>query len=82
MSSHPPSNQSQSPENSLSQRLGIIVILALTAFGGLIGSYLLGPYGLKNAIPSPYIVGFGFGALPTFVLMLVVRFTIRYSEKN
>ncbi len=82
MSSHPPSNQSQSPENSLSQRLGIIVILALTAFGGLIGSYLLGPYGLKNAIPSPYIVGFGFAALPTFVLLLAGRFTMRCFQKN
>lgn len=80
MSSHSSSNQSQSPKSSLSQGLGIIV--GLTVFGGFIGSYLLGAYGFENAIPYPYIVGFGFAALPTFVLLLAGRFTMRCFQKN
>jgi len=76
-----PSNSSdESPEQKSSWWLRIT--LALTLIGGLIGSYLLGPYGIENAIPSPYVVGFGFGALPTLIIQLLGRSTFGSFQKK
>lgn len=78
-------NESKPADESLGSnqrsfwRLG--TTLALTLVGGLIGSYLLGPYGLENATPYPYVVGFGFGALPTLILLFLGRLTFSYLQK-
>ncbi|MCP4097107.1 MAG: hypothetical protein GY880_32750 [Planctomycetaceae bacterium] len=80
MLSPKPTDESTVPSSKSSNSLG--GILAGSLVGGLIGSYLLGPYGFENATPYPYIVGFGFGALPTLILLLLVRFTFRHFPKK
>ena len=79
MSESKPVDESPGTKQRTFWRLG--TTLALTLVGGLIGSYLLGPYGLENATPYPYVVGFGFGALPTLILLLLGRFTFPYFRK-
>ena len=41
--------------------------------GGLVGSFVFGPYVAHNATPAPYVVAFGFGGIASLLITIVLR---------